>query len=188
MSQRNANLDAGRPAGSARGALVYFLNRDSATGVPGVVAADGKFLPLDVQEPQLRLDLLAKLQKLEYSGDRIAIFLSRDPTASVHPSNPDSRPRLAADRLGPMLPPPPPPLQVPAEFFGYASTPARESAWLFSRVATMFLWFAEGDTFLNNYRLIHIGNDSADVEEISTGRHARRNGPAACERRWWWRR
>ena len=31
---------------------------------------------------------------------------------------------------------------------------------------------AEGDKFLNAFRLIHIGNESADVEEISTGRHA----------------
>ena len=35
-----------------------------------------------------------------------------------------------------------------------------------------FSSFAEGDTFLNRFRLVHIGNDSADVEEISTGRHA----------------
>jgi hypothetical protein len=32
--------------------------------------------------------------------------------------------------------------------------------------------FAEGDKFLNTFRLIHIGNESADVEEISSGRHA----------------
>jgi hypothetical protein len=31
---------------------------------------------------------------------------------------------------------------------------------------------AEGDTFLNRFRLVRIGNDSADVEEIATGRDA----------------
>ena len=30
----------------------------------------------------------------------------------------------------------------------------------------------EGDTFLNGLRLLHIGNDSAEVEEVSSGRHA----------------
>jgi hypothetical protein len=30
----------------------------------------------------------------------------------------------------------------------------------------------EGDTFLGGFRLDRIGNDSADVEEISSGRHA----------------
>jgi hypothetical protein len=30
---------------------------------------------------------------------------------------------------------------------------------------------AEGDKFLNNYRLLHVGNESAEVEEISSGRH-----------------
>ena len=31
---------------------------------------------------------------------------------------------------------------------------------------------AEGDKFLNAFRLLHIGNESADVEEIATGRRA----------------
>jgi hypothetical protein len=30
----------------------------------------------------------------------------------------------------------------------------------------------EGSVFLNRFRLDKIGNDSADVEEISSGRHA----------------
>jgi hypothetical protein len=30
----------------------------------------------------------------------------------------------------------------------------------------------EGDTFLHGFRLVHIGDTSADVEEISTGRKA----------------
>ncbi len=30
---------------------------------------------------------------------------------------------------------------------------------------------AEGDTFLGRFRLVHIGNDTADVEELGTGRH-----------------
>lgn len=30
----------------------------------------------------------------------------------------------------------------------------------------------EGDTFLNRFRLVRIGNDSADVEQLSDGRHA----------------
>jgi hypothetical protein len=32
---------------------------------------------------------------------------------------------------------------------------------------------AEGDTFLGQYRLVHIDNESADVEQVSTGRHTR---------------
>jgi hypothetical protein len=30
----------------------------------------------------------------------------------------------------------------------------------------------EGETFLNNFRLIRIGNDSAEVEQVSDHRHA----------------
>jgi hypothetical protein len=34
------------------------------------------------------------------------------------------------------------------------------------------LLVAEGDTFLNRFRLVRVGNDSLDVQEISTGRRA----------------
>ena len=57
-------------------ALFYFNNRSQDPGIPGVLAADGKFQPLDVHEPQLRLDLLANLQKLAYSGSHRNIFVA----------------------------------------------------------------------------------------------------------------
>ena len=45
------------------GALVYFFNRNQIGGGVAPVSADAKFVPLSVQEPQLRFDLLAKLQR-----------------------------------------------------------------------------------------------------------------------------
>jgi hypothetical protein len=148
-------------------AVYYSVSRTQVAEVPGVLAADTKFEPLDVEEPQLRLDLLTKLQKLEYSGSHRNIFVAAPPP----PPTPPGGETKAAPFIGPMLPPPPPPPQVQAEFFGYASQPRIGRRVAFFTSGDDVLVVAEGATFLGRFRLVHIGNDSADVEEISTGRH-----------------
>jgi hypothetical protein len=154
------------------GALAYFFNRSQIGGGVTPVSADVKFVPLSVQEPQLRLDLLAKLQKEESLSAHRNIFNATPP-----PPEPTKAEIEAAKQhytTGPQLPPPPPPVQVPGEFFGYAVRPAPSGRRFgFFKNGDDVLVVAEGDSFFSNYRLIHIGNDSADVEEISSGRHAR---------------
>jgi hypothetical protein len=151
--------------------IVYFyaFDRTTVPGLSGVLAADTKFEPLDVQEPSLRLDQLDRLRKLEYSGSHRNIFVAAPPPP------PKSVAAAAAEIVGdpyPKPPPPPPPLQVPAAFFGYASQPHTGKRVAFFTSGDDVLVVAEGDKFLNVYRLVRIGNESADVEEIASGRHA----------------
>jgi hypothetical protein len=70
-----------------------------------------------------------------------------------------------------MPPPPSPPPQVHAEFFGYASQTRTGRRVGFFTSGDDVLVVAEGASFLSGFRLVRIGNDSADVEEISSGRH-----------------
>src|SRR5271155_2729965 len=88
----------------------YFFDKTEGPGFPGVLAADVKFQPLDVQEAQLRLDKLEKLRQLEYSGSHRNIFVAAPPPL------PQAQGRAAANAaprfVGPMPPPPPPPLQI----------------------------------------------------------------------------
>ncbi len=152
-------------------AIVLLRSRHSeVASIPGVFAADAQYQPLDVQEPQLRVDLLQKIRKLEYAGVHRNIFLAAPPPLPVPAGQKAAK--AAEVFVGPRLPPPPPPLQVPAEFFGYASERESGRRLAFFTSGDDVLVVAEGDTFLNRFRLIHIGNDSADVEEISSGRHA----------------
>ena len=148
---------------------VYPVSRSQVPGFAGVFAADNKFVPLDVQEPQLRLGELEKLRKLEYSGSHRNIFVASAPPVAkpAGPSGPAPEPFV-----GPIKPPPPPPLQVPGEFFGYAAQKSTGHKFAFFTSGDDVLVVAEGDTFLSNFRVVHIGNDSADVEEISSGRRA----------------
>jgi hypothetical protein len=150
----------------AYAAYYFFSSRDGSAVVPGVLASDTKFEPLRVREPGLRLDLLEKVRKLEYSGSHRNIFVVAPPP----PPQPVNQ-VPGHTFVGPKVPPPPPPLQVPAEFFGYASEPRGVRVAFFTS-GDDILVVGEGETFLGRFRLDRIHNDSADVEEIGTGRHA----------------
>lgn len=152
------------------GAVVYYYfgrNQVAATSPP--VTINTPFHPLDVEEPQLRVYQLAKLQKLEYTGSHRNIFVAQPPPppapAQAHVES------TAARFVGPVYQPPPP-VQVPGELFGYAAEPHTGRRVAFFAEGDDVLLVAEGATFLNRFRLIHVTDSSADVEEISSGRHA----------------
>jgi hypothetical protein len=122
---------------------------------------------LAVHEPQLRLDLLDNLTKLKYSGTHRDIF------SAVPPPPEPTAAEVAARKLYPTVPvkPPDPPLTIPAQLYGYATSQSGGHVAFFTN-GDDILVVPEGDTFLSRFRLTHIGVDSADVMEISTGRHA----------------
>ena len=151
-------------------AVAYYLSRSETPGLPGVLASDPTFHPLNVEEPHLRLDLLEKIKKLEYSGSHRNIFTFGPP-----PPPPKTPAQIAQENFhkqGPEPPPPPPPVTVPAQLFGYASMPETGKRVAFFLDGEDVLVVEEGSVFLNRFRLDKIGNDSADVEEVSSGRHA----------------
>jgi len=161
--------------------VVYVWNRNDVPGFQGVSQADtSKFTPLDVQAPDLRLDLLAKIHDTVYTGSNRDIFNGSAPPPSRPQPGSAPKPivprRLAGDPYPSTPPPyieaPLPPVAVPAQFFGYAARPGNTRRVAFFLSGEDVLVVAEGDTFLGNYRLVHISNDSADVEEMSSGRHA----------------
>jgi hypothetical protein len=151
------------------GLVLYYSKTGAESGGPGVFAEDSKFLPLDVREPRLHTELLDRLRKLQYLGTHRNIFVAQPPLSAQAAAQQQKAPDPF---VGPRLPPPPPPLQVPAEFFGYETRPASGSRTAFFTSGDDVLVVAEGDTFLGRFRLTHIGNDSAEVEEIATGRHS----------------
>lgn len=151
-------------------AVAYYLSRSETPGMTGVLASDPAFHPLNVDEPSLRLDLLEKIKKLEYSGSHRNIF-----TFGPAPPPPKTPAQIAQENFrkqGPEPPPPPPPVTVPAQLFGYASMPESGKRVAFFLDGEEVLVVEEGSVFMNRFRLDKIGNDSADVEEISSGRHA----------------
>jgi hypothetical protein len=160
----------------ATAGVIFLHSRSDVPGLGGVLASDGKFTPLDIQEPDLRLDLLEQIHKSEYTGSHRDIFTGEPLVASsegrgIAQGHVAAPPKVVGDPY-PKPAPPPPPLQVPAQFFGYATRPGTERRVAFFLNGDDVVVAAEGDTFMGSFRLVHIGNDSAEVEEISSGRRA----------------
>ena len=152
------------------GAYVFYAERSEGPGMSGVLASDTTFHPLNVEEPHLRLDLLDKIKKLDYSGSHRNIFIFGPP-----PPPPKTAEQIARDNYraqGPHPPPPPPPVTVPGQLFGSALMSKTGKRVAFFLNGDEVLVVEEGSVFLDRYRLDKIGNDSADVEETSSGRHA----------------
>jgi hypothetical protein len=155
-------------------ALVYLLysymfSKDTGSGLAGAFASDAKFQPISVDEPHLRVDLLERLKTDDYSGGHRNIFAFGPPPPP--PISPADKARRDHPMIGPQPPPPPPPVSVPATLFGFASMPRNGKRVAFFLDGEDVLVVNEGAVFLNRFRLDKIGNDSADVEEISSQRH-----------------
>lgn len=147
-------------------AVVWYAERAHEDVFTGVHAADdGKFEPLNVPDPSLRVDLLTHIQTSEYKGQHRNIF-SEEP---VPPPPSVIAAQKAAQNI-PVAPPPPPPLTVPATFYGIVTDPGtgRRRA-CFSNTDSVYI-LPEGGTLLNQFRVVKIGNNTVDLEEISSGR------------------
>ena len=147
-------------------AFMVYLNFRSP-GVSAVPAsADLRDDPIAIENPALRLDLLEHLKTLQYQGSHRNIFSAAAPTAPA--------PRVVA-KPAPAPPPGPPPvapLVVPATFFGYvtdARTGVRRA--FFSQGDDVFV-LGVGDILLGRFRLLQIGNSTAELEETASGRRA----------------
>jgi hypothetical protein len=146
---------------------VYFSNRNAAPVLPGVFASDLKYQPMNVEDPALRLDLLEKIHKQEYEGRHRDIFSIGPP-----PLTPEEARKIEASRKAAEVPSGPAPLDVPATFYGYASNPQtgkRQAFFLASNNEDVFI-VPEGGTLMNRFKVVKIGNNTAELEEISSQR------------------
>ena len=153
--------------------FVYLHGHDA--GVSGVQAMDtGGFVALNVQEPQLRLDMLEKIQKSTYSGGHRNIFIF-GPAPVVENNGvetPEEKHEKALARfIGPVRPPEPPPPTFPGQYFGSALMKESGKRVAFIQNGEDIFVVPEGDTVLTRFRLMHVGNESADIVETASGKH-----------------
>jgi hypothetical protein len=67
-------------------------------------------------------------------------------------------------------PPPPPPLTVPATFFGYVTDARSGVKRAFFNEGEEVHVVGIGEVLLGRFRLLQIGNSTAELEETSSGR------------------
>ena len=143
---------------------VTLSNWNQSPQLAGVFGGNEKFEPLSVENPSLRLDKLERIRKLEYGGSRRSIFTAYMP--------PPPAPPVPGPDFTKLEPPPEPPLTLPVKFFGYATDPnsGRKRAF-FTNGEDVFI-LSEGEMLQNRFRLLRIGNATADFEEVLSGKRA----------------
>jgi hypothetical protein len=146
----------------------FYRSRNSDDGAPPPVSVDTRFTPLSVDNPALRLDIMKRFLELEYKGAHRSIF------SATLPPPPAPPPSKQPANLNPGPPPGPPPLTVDAKYFGYVSDlgGAHRRAFFATANNEDVIIASEGDTFMGRFRVVRLTNTTADVEEVSSGRHA----------------
>jgi hypothetical protein len=154
-------------------AVVAYINFRPTASAGSDFAPAVSVQPLRVPNPSLHLEQLERVRSLVYSGSHRNIFDPQAPPPAASASQPDHKdkdaPGAPSHRAGP---PPAPPLQVPLVFYGMAvDTKTGKRLGFFSSGEDVYIT-SEGDTLLGKFRLLRIGSDSVQFEEISTGRQA----------------
>jgi len=110
-------------------------------------------------DPTLRFDLLRASEDVSYKGSGRDIFRSQpEPPPIPPPVAPDVKP-------GQQAPPPPPPIDL--KFYGFASRKDGYKRIFLSKGEDIFV-AKEGDIVDRRYKIVHIGQNSVDVEDVLT--------------------
>jgi hypothetical protein len=146
-------------------AYVIYSNRQPVVVAVSNSAAQG-FVPLPVENPALRVDLLQELKKFQYEGPRRNIF-SAAPLAAAAPVQ-QAPPTPVPS--GPVQLPGPPPLVVPATFFGRVTDKGSGATRAFFSEGDNVYVLGLGEVLLNRFRVVQIGENTAELEEMASGR------------------
>jgi hypothetical protein len=126
-------------------------------------------------DPTLRLDYLAKLQKVQLSGAGRSLFdFAPTPPPAAKPKQPEPKIEVKTRPVqGPELPPPPPPPPVkpppppiPLKFYGSSLPISGGAKRVFCMQNDEIFTPAEGDVIMKRYRIVRIAPSSVVVEDL----------------------
>ena len=148
----------------------WFFFRQKATTTSGTVAVTQVHNRLlSVPNPEIHTPRREAARKAVYKSN------GRNPFSLIAPQPPSQTPKVVRKRdiPGPVEEPPPPPPEIPANmhYFGYGTVPNGTSRRAFFTDGEDVFIVAEGEVFLNRFRIVKVNNASLDFEEVSSGRH-----------------
>lgn len=159
-------------------AFVWRVELEKPEASTGAVNSANNLQLLSVENPQLHTDRIEAARKTEYKGTGRNIFSAIAPPPVSPAATSKVAEKAVAQRkfVGPMPevpPPPPPPPTLPAnlKFFGYGTVPNGSSRRAFFTDGEDVYVVAEGEILLNRFRILKVGNDKLEFEEINSGRH-----------------
>jgi hypothetical protein len=153
-------------------AAVWYYQFAKHPVATGFSAENGTYTPINAQDFGRIIDGLRKAQSTEYKPTGRNIFVAgavpvvADPTVAVA-AKPVKR---GFQNKGPVPPPPVivPPPTMSAIFFGYGQLPSGGPRRAFLLEGEEVRIVGEGETVQNTLRILHIGNDSIEFEDINT--------------------
>lgn len=151
-------------------AIVVYVQYSRSPEFATVFTPGQRYEPLKVQDPSLKLDLLERISKLEYTGTQRNIF-----SPEVPPPPPTAEQIAAqqqAARQALPVPTGPTPLQPSLTYYGYVDYVAGGRRRGFFLNGEDIFIASEGQTVMNRFRVVRLGDGMAEVEELATGRRA----------------
>lgn len=130
-----------------------------ARKAPARPGAHGSVPAAQSLDPTVRLNLLASVEGVQYKGSGRNIFRPQEEAPIPKP--------VASALKTPPAPPPPPPINL--RFYGFASKAGGAKKVFLSQGEDIFI-AGEGDIVNRRYRILHIGVNSVEVEDVLDGR------------------
>jgi hypothetical protein len=164
-------------ASAHQGAISTLSKGDPAIAAPAPTRQHGRNLQDGLSiDPVLRLDLLAKAQKVAYEGSDRSIFQFYTPpppplpTAVVSPII--GRPGSTAPVTSTAPPPPPPPPSIPLKYYGVVTTVGSLSKKACLQDGEEIFVAAEGETVKKRYLVVRINDlgreHNVELEDTQT--------------------
>ena len=149
----------------AVGSTIWYYNTRPPATTATVGAWSMSFPPLAVDNPQLHWWKAEAARKTDYGRSRRNIF-----SAVAPPSETQQKAIQKAQQAPPpVVPPVQTPAPLPVKFFGYATLAANGPRRAFLTDGENVLIVSEGETLLGRFRILRIGNNSLEYEEIASG-------------------
>ncbi len=148
--------------------LVWYFQSARHPVVSGFSVENGTYTPINAQDFSAVLEQLSKAQSTEYKSSGRNIFIAGAvpiETEAVKPGAPVNAPFR---QYLPQPPPPPPAPVLGMTFFGYGNLPSGGPRRAFLQDGEDVRIVGEGDTVQTNLRILRIGNDSIEFEDINT--------------------
>lgn len=153
--------------------LVWYFEFAKPPVSTGFSLDNKTYTPINAQDFGGVLDRLDKAQSTEYKSTGRNIFVMG--ALPVAEAGPKVAPKPVHVNQGPQTPPPPPKPVLAWKFFGYGSLPSGGPRQAFLLDGEDVRIVEEGQTVQNTIRIIHIGNDSIEYEDVNT--HMRNSNP-----------
>ncbi len=110
-------------------------------------------------DPTLRLDVLKSSEDVTYKGSGRDIFQSQPEPAPI--------PKEVTKVIDTGPPPPPPPPPIPLKFYGFSGNKSGPKQVFLSKGEDIFI-AKEGQIIDRRYKIVKIGPNSVDVEDVLT--------------------